>query len=275
MICEYCKKPFNGRVEENYKQRFCSISCANKAIWAANKNDRFFRSRGLKGRVAWNKGISHSEKWKRHLSENHVGMTGKHPSKETKQKMREANLGKKAWNEGKHLTEEHKQKIRESNKGKNIGKIPWNKGLTKFTDERVAEYGRKGGKTRKEDPNYNLVAQKRCKESMTYWKNLQKSLNLKPNKAEQSLGHILQSICPGEYKYVGDFSFILGGKNPDFMNVNGKKKLIELFGDYWHKGEDPQIRIDFFKQFGFDTLVIWEKELKNIKDLTVKLGDFI
>jgi len=99
-------------------------------------------------------------------------------------------------------------------------------------------------------------------------------MGLKPNKIEQKLDNILQNLFPNEYKYVGDFSFVLGGKNPDFMNVNGQKKLIELFGDYWHKGEDPQIRIDFFKQFGFDTLVVWEHEFTDEKSLELKLKQY-
>lgn len=53
-----------------------------------------------------------------------------------------------------------------------------------------------------------------------------------------------------------------------------KKKLIELFGDYWHKGEDPQDRINIFKKFGYDTLVIWESELKDINKVKNKVIKF-
>ena len=58
------------------------------------------------------------------------------------------------------------------------------------------------------------------------------------------------------------------------MNINGRKSLIELYGDYWHKNDNPQDRIDHFKQFGFDTLVIWEKELKDQEMLVNKLQNF-
>jgi hypothetical protein len=67
---------------------------------------------------------------------------------------------------------------------------------------------------------------------------------------------------------------VIAGKCPDFINCNGEKKIIELFGDYWHLGENPQERIDEFKPFGFDTLVIWEKELKNANGLKEKLLNF-
>lgn len=49
--------------------------------------------------------------------------------------------------------------------------------------------------------------------------------------------------------------------NPDFK-VHGKKKGVEVFGSYWHKGEDPQDRIDLFKKAGYECLVIWENDLK-------------
>ena len=107
-----------------------------------------------------------------------------------------------------------------------------------------------------------------------YQQRMHKAFALKPNKPETFLLNLLNKLFPNEYKYVGDFQFFLGGKNPDFMNVNGRKDLIELYGDYWHKNDDPQDRIDHFKQFGFNTLVIWEKELKDQEKLMEKLQDF-
>lgn len=86
----------------------------------------------------------------------------------------------------------------------------------------------------------------------------------KPNKPEQKLQRFLDNRYPGEWKYVGDGSFILDGYNPDFINVNGRKLIIELFGDYWHQGEDPADRAKVFEPYGFKTLVIWQHELKNL-----------
>lgn len=86
----------------------------------------------------------------------------------------------------------------------------------------------------------------------------------KPNKPETSLLDILNELFPNEWKYVGDGQVIINGKCPDFINVNGQKKIIELFGDYWHRGQDPKDRADIFAPFGYKTLVIWQSELKNI-----------
>lgn len=90
-----------------------------------------------------------------------------------------------------------------------------------------------------------------------------KAHSLKPNKLELQFQDFLSRLFPNEYKYVGDFQFTLGGKCPDFMNINGQKKLIELFGNYWHKEDNSEERIEHFKQYGFDTLVIWENDFLN------------
>lgn len=58
------------------------------------------------------------------------------------------------------------------------------------------------------------------------------------------------------------------------MNINGKKQFIELYGDYWHKGQDPQERIDFFRQYGFNTLIIWESELGEPEKVLARLKIF-
>lgn len=50
------------------------------------------------------------------------------------------------------------------------------------------------------------------------------------------------------FTFVGDGKVIIGGKNPDFINEKNKK-LIEVYGDYWHKGQNPQDRIDYFVKF--------------------------
>ena len=83
---------------------------------------------------------------------------------------------------------------------------------------------------------------------------------ISPNKAETALQEILGIACPGCYKFVGDGSTVIGGKCPDFIYGT---KIIEMFGTYWHRGEDPSVKIAHFAKYGFKTLVIWEHELKD------------
>ena len=76
------------------------------------------------------------------------------------------------------------------------------------------------------------------------------------------------------FEFTGKGKVVIGGKVPDFANINGKKQLLELFGDYWHKGQNPQDRIDKFAKFGYQCLVIWEYELKDSKTLVHKISEF-
>lgn len=120
------------------------------------------------------------------------------------------------------------------------------------------------------------------------------NIKLKPNKPESLLKNRLNNLFPNEYKYVGDGKVILDGYNPDFINVNGQKKLIEFFGNYWHANpyiyKDSDIiyknlnasqiwkndkkRIETFKRLGYETLIIWEHELKDLNRLNIKLLQF-
>jgi len=95
----------------------------------------------------------------------------------------------------------------------------------------------------------------------------------KPNKSELKLKKIIeQHKLP--YRYTGDGSVWIGGKNPDFFNVNGQKQLIELFGEPWHPVSDVTEKINHYKKYGFECLIIWHNELKNEEELVKKLKDF-
>lgn len=103
-----------------------------------------------------------------------------------------------------------------------------------------------------------------------------------PTNPEKKLNILLQKLFPSEYRFVGDGQFILAGRNPDFVNINGQKKIIELYGDYWHgeeftgrtKEEEEWQRVDCFAQYGYQTLIIWEHELEDIEVLESKLQEF-
>lgn len=100
-------------------------------------------------------------------------------------------------------------------------------------------------------------------------------LQLKPNKAELKLDNFLQQLVPNQYQYTGNGKLIIGGKCPDFASTDGQKKLIELFGNYWHEGQDPQERIDHFHKYGYDALVIWESELTDLPSLKDRIVRFL
>ena len=56
--------------------------------------------------------------------------------------------------------------------------------------------------------------------------------------------------------------------------VNGQKKIIEMCGDFWHKGQNPEDRKAIFAPYGWKTLIVWEHELEDIQSLSNKLTEF-
>ncbi len=78
------------------------------------------------------------------------------------------------------------------------------------------------------------------------------------------------------YKYVGDGSFWIGYKNPDFISTNNKKVCIEVAYAYWKiknygskRGYEIQ-RGNHFSKYGWKTKFFWGDETeKTIKEKLV------
>ena len=94
-------------------------------------------------------------------------------------------------------------------------------------------------------------------------------LQRRPTRPEQQvIDAIEQYGLP--YKYTGDGSFIIGGIAPDFVNVNGAKVAIEVFGDYWHTTrvkcvvQTEQGRRARLAEYGWGLVVLWENELRQL-----------
>jgi very-short-patch-repair endonuclease len=62
---------------------------------------------------------------------------------------------------------------------------------------------------------------------------------------------------------------------PDFR-IPGTTAVIEVYGDYWHAGEDPASRIAQWASVGCMCLVVWEHEInKNSEATKAKVEAFI
>lgn len=91
--------------------------------------------------------------------------------------------------------------------------------------------------------------------------------NRKPNNVEAYLDKYLQDTYPGEWKYTGSGEMVIGGRIPDFTNINGQKKLIELFGTLYHDCDGPRSEegtIEHYKEYGYECLVIWADDWGDI-----------
>ena len=153
----------------------------------------------------------------------------------------------------------------------------WNRGLTSETDSRVARNSLAISVAHKGKPFPGDKA-KVSASVKRWWASLsqeERSNRVKkmheaarrtkkaPNKPEALLNELLNTYWPNQWKFVGNGQLIIDNLNPDFANINGRKQLIELFGTYWHKGQNPQDRIDRFAKFGYNCMVIWEHEIKS------------
>lgn len=203
-------------------------------------------STAKKGGLSGWEGKHHSEATKIKLS---ILKTGRIVSKETREKLSLINIGKR-----------HSKETR-----KKISLISKNNWLKPGYAEKIHN---------KESKRKISIATIKLWNSLDYIEKQNISRQILPNKPEKKIMVLLDCLYPGEWKYTGDFSFLIGGKNPDFVNINGQKKCIEHYGTYWHKGDNPQDRIDLFKSYGWDCLVIWESELKDFKSLRRKIFNF-
>ncbi len=99
---------------------------------------------------------------------------------------------------------------------------------------------------------------------------------IKPNKPETLLTKLFKELKL-HYTFVGDGKIILAGFCPDFINKK-EKKIIELYGDYWHNLSDykkrDKRRLKTYKKLGYKTLIIWEHELKDLNKLIKRLINF-
>jgi len=166
---------------------------------------------------------------------------------------------------GKPKTEEHKKKLALSHIGLKASQEAKEKmSLARRGVPKTPEYKRKM-RLKWQDPKF-------VNKMMKLW-------NTKPNKAELELLALLQEKFPNQFEYNGDFrlGISLSGYIPDFVNINGKKQVIELFGEYWHnrKGRGAKERTGKYKAIGWSCLIIWYSELKNTNALVEKIKAFV
>jgi G:T-mismatch repair DNA endonuclease (very short patch repair protein) len=153
--------------------------------------------------------------------------------------------------------------VREKISKRQIGREGWNKGLTKETDRRLARIALKISKAVKEkqwnNPNFDKKA---------WFEAVKKGQTRRPSGFEKLYMEFLESLG---FKYTGDGSYWIENKNPDFTNLE-EKKIIELFGTYFHKREDEEKVKDFYGSKGFRVLVVWDNEKK--EDIVKKILEF-
>jgi very-short-patch-repair endonuclease len=232
-------------------------------------------SQSLSGRKPWNTGLKLSDETKAKLSLVRMGNKnnlGHKASAETREKMSLAHSGIKNHFFGKHHTEDVRETIRLSRMGRptTLGRKASEETKARIS---LSKKGRSVKSSATRSNTYKALwqdaefAKKQIRQILKGNRNL-------PNKPETVLMTLLDAHYPNEYKYVGDGSFIIGRFNPDFVNVNGRKQVIELFGHYWHDESQEALRKETFAKFGFASLIIWDDELNDLEAVVKKIDDF-
>lgn len=197
----------------------------------------------------------------------------KHHTEEARKKISERQRGCKNNNFGRPRSKETRKKISEANKGKE---------QSEESRRKISEAG-KGRKASEETKRKMSKAHKELWQDPSYIKKVtearEKALHRKPNRPEQ----LFINFCNKynlPYRYTGDGEVIIGSKNPDFINNNGKKEVVEIFGDFWHskkvqgisKEEHIEEYIDYYAKYGFNCTIIWEHEVKDENIIKERLG---
>jgi very-short-patch-repair endonuclease len=198
------------------------------------------------GYKPWNKGLTKETDPRIKGPIHQVGMSGKQHTQTSKDKMSIKHKGQKG------PSTKFEEGCVPINKGKKGLQTAWNKGIPciQITRDRI----RVSLKKRCEEPGYL----KRIMHRRT------------PSRPEQTFIDL-----SNEFQYVGNGQLIIDGKNPDFVCINDDHKLIEIWGDFYHKGQNPHDRIKFFNDRGYQCLVIWASELSNKEKIMIKIRKFV
>lgn len=263
----------NPHKNKTYEQIYgLEKSIEMKRIMRAQRIGKISPLKGLKGKPSKRKGLSLEQEYgieraKEIRKKQSDIKKGKRFSESTRKRMSESRSGVKSYNYGKKMTQEQKQKISKKRIELGLARGEKNPMWSKHHSE--------------ESKRKNSETHKRLCKNPEHVKKIMSSANIRPNGLELYLDYLLQNYFPDEWKYVGDGQEIINGLCPDFINVGGKKKIIELFGDFWHINrvktytDTEEGRKRVFSSSGYDTLIIWDSELKNEQKLIKKIRDFV
>lgn len=188
---------------------------------------------------------------------------------------------KRLFKEGKLTSWNKKLRGREYLKHFKSGKI-WNKELTGYstswkgkkhsekTKRKLSRIAKKREMLRWQDPNYKKKQLKL----------MSKGLHKLPTKPEKK---VIEIIKENKFPliYTANGKIMIEGFVPDFMDNNGSKKIIEVFGDYWHKLPNvikrDEKKLNIYTKYGFQILILWEHELKTLSKNIIahKIKDFL
>ncbi len=90
-----------------------------------------------------------------------------------------------------------------------------------------------------------------------------------PNADEFFLGIYLEKRFPGEWAFNGSYNqgITIGRKVPDFVNTNGKKEVVEMFGHQRHPDWHEKAWKEHYAKYGYKCTIVWEEYTDSDSDL--------
>jgi very-short-patch-repair endonuclease len=217
--------------------------------------------------------------WNTYIHNHHAG---------NKDRRNKASLSMRKKHEDPEYKEKHKKAIKQSYENNpELRKIRSQSMRKRYSDPLEREKTSRLIKLAYEEnpilrENLSKIVRKRCRDH-GYIRKWVSSLNKSPNIPEA----LLIALTPEQIEYVGggkfwralkirtEDKFVLKYKNPDFL-VKGQKKVIEFNGTYWHRNDYPdEIWHEAWAGIGYQVLIIWEHELKDIDRVLGRIGEFI
>jgi len=224
--------------------------------------------------IAWNKGLTKeiNESVKK-ISE---GLKGRYYSDETREKLRKAyfknikekghpSCGKKRPDASARMKKFHEKHNTSGRNNPFYGK--------KHSEKTKSKIGLKS-KKRWGDSTYRGREIKKIRER---WQNkeyrektirtLVKSNHIRPTSFEKKIMNLCKKYnLP--FKYVGNGGMFIDGLNPDFIETNGKKIVIETYYSYWkiknysNTKEYEKERKKRLNKYGYEIIFLNEKDLE-------------
>jgi len=222
-----------------------------------------------KGHIPWSKGKTgvYSEEILEKMSSSRMGIpTGRSPMK------------------GKKHSEETKKKMSIAQRNNPMrphfhkGHVPWNKGLTKESSEKMNAISEKQIKILsaealittywKEKKNLDEVAEELGASKRIVLREMKKyGIETRSPVQTQSPTSYEKKIialcdqCGFPFVFTGNSNHRLYGKIPDFIATDGRKMIIETYSAYWHSDEYEMTREAFFNQYDYKVLFLNDNDL--------------
>lgn len=256
-----------------------------------SKESKEKMSKAKIGKSTWLKGLT--KETDERVAKFSERMKGISKPREQVEKMIASKKGKRMGKEssfyGRHHTEKNKRLFSEQKKGKNHPN--YGKPRPQSVKDKISKAGKGIKKPPLTESHKNAIREANIREWSDPEKrdkrrrNIMKSLAKSPTKPESKFIEIVKKYnLPFKYNSK-DVDIIIGGRVPDFYNCNGKKQVIEIFGEVYHDPDKAYFEVDpkrtkegtikHYKELSFCCLVIWEKEFQEEDTIVEKVKQFM